>query len=68
MKTKTFIIAVVALLTTGIALKADGECRWEEDNAVYICTGGAGYCGVKDLKCTGIKLKLMDLHPDNPWD
>lgn len=69
MKTKAFIIGVLALLTTGVVLKAggNGECRWEEDNAIYICTGGAGYCGVQDIKCTGIKTKLMDLSPNNPW-
>ena len=54
-------------LLSGVALYAaiepKGTCTFVEDDAIYMCTGDDCVCNAPDATCSGIKIKMMDLHP-----
>lgn len=48
---------------------ASGQpCSFVESEAIYICTGDDCLCKGNKANCTGIKLKVMDVHPSLPED
>lgn len=70
MKKKAIIAILLALFAAGLTLNAgpgNGSCQFTYDDYLYYCSGGAGYCGMGTILCNGVLVKVMPLHPDNPW-
>ena len=66
------LLTLFTMLAAGLTINAEsigpnGECKWSDDDYIYMCTGGAGYCGEYDVKCKGLFVKVLPLHPADPW-